>query len=274
MTQRRLPGGRLGLYAAALCLYVASLVVLAPATLLDVALKRSTDGRVRLPEAHGSVWSGAGQLELRDPTGHAGVGTALSWTFQPQSLLRGRLGFEVAVGGATRRFPVRLSPFGLEFSNADFMLPAAALGVATPRMAMLEPTGNLHVRIPMLSYRGDVFSGHGVVDWLSAGSSLTPVAPLGDYQVRFVGTANGLNASLRTLSGPLRLDGGASRSDGEAMVLFATARVDAQHQQQLAPFLRLIAIQRSAGLYELQLHQFTDRPTIPRPVDQRSGAAQ
>jgi hypothetical protein len=58
------------------------------------------------------------------------------------------------------------------------------------------------------------------------------------------------------------------------MALFATARVDAQHQEQLAPFLRLIAIQRSAGIYELQLHQFTDRPAMPRLAGPRSGAAQ
>jgi len=76
-----------------------------------------------------------------------------------------------------------------------------------------------------------------------------------------------------TLSGPLRLEGGVSRTDDQPMELFATARVDTQHQEQLAPFLRLIAIQRSAGIYELQLHQFTDRPTIPRPVGQRSGTA-
>jgi general secretion pathway protein N len=270
----RLPGGKPGPYVAALCLFAICLVVLAPATLLDGALKRATHGRLRLPEARGSLWAGAGQLELRDPGGRAGVGTAMHWTFQPSSLLRGRLGFAVAFGDATRRFPVSLSPFGLEFSDADFLLPAAVLGVATPRMALLEPTGDLHVRIPMLSYRGDVLSGHGIVDWMSAGSALTPVAPLGDYELRFVGATDGLHASLRTISGPLRLEGGASRTDDQPMVLFATARVDAQHQEQLAPFLRLIAIQRSAGIYELQLHQFTDRPAMPRLAGQRSGAAQ
>lgn len=270
----RLPGGKRGPFVAALCLYAVCLLALAPATLLDVALKRATNGRLRLPEAHGSLWVGKGQLELRDPGGRAGVGTAMRWIFQPSALLRGRLGFEVVIGDAARGFPASLSPFGLELRDADFLLPAAALGVASPRMALLEPTGDLHVRIPTLSYRGDVLAGDGVVDWMSAGSALTPVAPLGDYELRFVGTPNGLHATLRTISGPLRLEGGASRTDDQPMVLFATARVDAQHQEQLAPFLRLIAIQRSAGIYELQLHQFTDRPTISRPVGQRSGAAQ
>ena len=269
----RLPGGKPGPYVAVLCLYAIWLVALAPATLLDAALKRTTHGRVRLPDARGSLWGGAGQLELRDPSGRAGVGTAMHWTFQASSLLRGRLGFAVAFGEVTRRFPVSISPFGLELSAADFLLPAAVLGVATPRMALLEPTGDLHVRIPTLTYRGDILSGHGIVDWLSAGSALTPVAPLGDYQLNFVGATEGLHASLRTISGPLRLEGGASRTDDQPMVLFATARVDAQHEEQLAPFLRLIAIQRSPGIYELQLHQFTDRPMTPLPVGQRSGAA-
>lgn len=270
----RLPGGKRGPYVAALCLYTVCLLALAPATLFDVALKRATNGRVRLPEAHGSLWVGKGQLELRDPGGHTGVGTAMRWTFLPSSLLHGRLGFALAIGDASAPFPVSLSPFGLELSNADFMLPASALGIATPRMALLEPTGDLHVRIPTLTLRGDVFSGDGVVDWVSAGSALTPVAPLGDYQLRFAGTSRGLHATLRTISGPLRLDGGASRTDDQPLALFATARVDVQHQEQLAPFLRLIAIQRSAGIYELQLQQFTDRPAMPRLAGQRSEAAQ
>lgn len=270
----RLPGGKPGPYVAALCLYAICLLVLAPATLLDVALKRASHERLRLPEAHGSLWDGAGRLELRDPGGHAGVGTAIRWTLQPSSLLRGRLGFEVVIGDASKAFPASLSPFGLELQNADFLLPASALGVATPRLGLLKPTGDLQVRIPALSYRGNVLAGDGVVTWMSAASALTPVAPLGDYELHFVGTPNGMHVSLRTIRGPLRLDGGASRTDDQPLVLFATARVDAQHQEQLAPFLRLIAIQRSAGIYELQLHQFTDRPATPRLAGQRSGAAQ
>ena len=85
----RLPGGKPGPYVAALCLYAFFLVTLAPATLLDVALKRTTHARLRLPEASGSLWAGTGQLELRDPGGRAGVGTAMQWTFEPSSLLRG-----------------------------------------------------------------------------------------------------------------------------------------------------------------------------------------
>jgi len=53
----------IGFFAAAL---IGALIVLAPATLIDARLERASDGRLRLAEASGTLWSGAGQIEMRD----------------------------------------------------------------------------------------------------------------------------------------------------------------------------------------------------------------
>ena len=66
--------GRIVLYAVlGLLVAAATMLVTAPASLVDLALKRATDGRVRLADASGSIWTGqgtggAGRRRHRTPT--------------------------------------------------------------------------------------------------------------------------------------------------------------------------------------------------------------
>jgi hypothetical protein len=71
--------------------------------------------------------------------------------------------------------------------------------------------------------------------------------------VHFKAVGPAMHAELRTLSGPLQLDGKGSWSNGAAPSFRATARVPPQHQEQLSPLFRLIAVERGAGAFELQL---------------------
>lgn len=239
---------------ATLAAYVLFLVVLAPATLLDAGLRHATDGRLRLARAHGTLWSGNGQLEIVNATATSGVGKDLSWTLQPRALWRGRLDFEVAIDHATSRFPVHFSMRGIELANVDFALPASALGVAVPRIAPLGPRGDLVFHIAKFSRVADKVSVDARMTWKDASSALTTVAPLGTYELHVNGAAGLVNATLRTSSGPLHLEGsGSSRGNGP-LVFSATARVDAQHRAQLTPLLRLIAIERSNGDFALQFN--------------------
>lgn len=228
------------------------LIALAPATLLDVGLRHATEGRLRLAQARGTLWSGDGVLEIRDETGHA-VGKDLSWSLQTHALWRGRLDFAVAIDHAGEAFPVRLSMRGIELSGADFSLPASTLGVAMPQMAPLGPRGELVFHVAKFSRVGEALSADAVVTWKDASSAVTAVAPLGSYELRFNSVAGSLNATLRTLNGPLRLDGhGAWRGSG-ALELSATARVDARYRSQLTPLLSLIAVERGDGDFVLKL---------------------
>jgi general secretion pathway protein N len=122
-------------------------------------------------------------------------------------------------------------------------------------LAVVEPTGDLLVHIATLSLVDGAILGNGVVEWRAAGSSLTSVAPLGDYELSFQGSAGGLHASLRTVKGLLQLEGTGSRGKTGPPLFFATARVGAEHQLQLAPLLRLIGIERGKGNFTLQLNQ-------------------
>jgi len=233
--------------------YALALMVTAPATLVDASLRRASDGRLRLTEAAGSLWSGSGQLEIREPDGRAGVARGIAWRVTPASLARGRLVCEVGLEQAAQRFPVTLSFSGIELSNADVSLPAAVLGIALPKLVPLGLTGEVAIHVAQLSIAGGGVEGKVTLRWRGAGSALTPLSPLGEYEVRVDSAGMKTHASLATLAGPLELDGKGSWKQGDSIAFRATARVPAPHLQQLAPVLRLVAVETAKGVFELQL---------------------
>lgn len=245
---------RICAYGAGLGVYILALIAMAPATWIDVGLQRASDGRLRLAEARGTLWSGSGQIEIRDSNGQAGVGKSLAWRVMPESLLRGQLVCEIGLEQATARFPVTISLSRIELVNADINLPAAVLGLGVPRLAPLGLTGDVLIHVASLSIGRGSMEGNAILRWRAAGSTLTPVSPLGDYEVRFHGEGMTVRALLRTLSGPLWLDGKASWTHGGSPTFLAMARVLPERKQQLEPLLRLIAVERGEGHFELRLN--------------------
>lgn len=233
--------------------YALGLVALAPATLIDAGLRQASDGQLRLAEARGTLWSGTGQLELRDASRRSGIARSLAWRARAAQLLRGGLLYEITLDHAVKSFPATIYRSRIELADADLNLPAAALSLAVAKLAPLELTGDLAVHVNRLALARGMVQGNATLQWRSAGSALSRVSPLGDYEVRLEGDGAALRASLRTLQGPLQLDGGGSWTSGSNPEFLGTARVPPQHQQQLSPLLRLIAVERGGGVFTLQL---------------------
>jgi general secretion pathway protein N len=245
---------RWSLLAIGLGAYALALIATAPATLVDAVLQGASHGRLRLAEAHGTLWSGSGQIEIRDTGSRTGIAKSLAWRVVPESLLRGHLICEVELDQSATRFPVTLSLSRIELANADISFPAAVLGLGVPKLAPLGLTGDVLIHVASLSFARDAMEGSATLQWRAAGSTLTPVSPLGDYEVRLDGEGMTVHAFLRTIEGPLQLDGKGSWTHGDSPAFLAMARVPPQHQQQLAPLLRLIAVERGEGRFELQLN--------------------
>jgi general secretion pathway protein N len=245
---------RWSLLAIGLGAYALALIATAPATLVDAVLQGASHGRLRLAEAHGTLWSGSGQIEIRDTGSRTGIAKSLAWRVVPESLLRGHLICEVELDQSATRFPVTLSLSRIELANADISFPAAVLGLGVPKLAPLGLTGDVLIHVASLSITRDAMEGNATLQWRAAGSTLTPVSPLGDYEVRLDGEGMTVHAFLRTIEGPLQLDGKGSWTHGDNPAFLAMARVPPQHQRQLAPLLRLIAVERGEGRFELQLN--------------------
>jgi general secretion pathway protein N len=242
------------LLVAGLGAYALALLATAPATLADAALRSASAGSLRLAEAHGSLWSGSGLIEIRDASGQTGIARDFSWRVVPHSLLRGRLVSEVRLGRASAPFPVTLSLWQVELANADISLPAAVLGLAVPKLAPLGLTGDVLIHVANLSMAKNAVAGNATLKWRAAGSALTTVSPLGDYEVRLDAEGRTVTAILRTLDGPLLLEGKGSWTRGARPEFLGMAGVPPPHQQQLAPLLRLISVERGEGQFELRLN--------------------
>jgi general secretion pathway protein N len=242
------------LFAAGGLVYVAALAATLPATLADAALQSASAGRLRLAAAQGTLWSGGGQLEVRSADGRGGLARSLTWRIQPAALLRAQLAYEVRFDQGRRSFPLIVSWPGIKVENADISLPAAALSVGVPKLAPLDLTGEVQIRVETLAIEHGVTRGSATLQWRAAGSTFSPVSPLGDYELRVDAAGDAVRATLRTLQGPLQLDGEGAWTNGRAPVFVATARVAKEFEQVLAPFLHLIAVERGDGTFELRLN--------------------
>lgn len=246
MSRRRLAGLGLGIYAL-------GLIALAPASLIDYALQQATKDRLRLADARGTLWSGTGQLEARDWLERTALARNIAWRVQPIYFLRGQLRGEVVLDQAAKPFPVTLSLAQIEVADVALNLPAAALGLAEPKLAPLGLTGDVLLQLTRLTLGRKSVDGNATVQWRDAGSAYTRISPLGDYELRFDAEGTTVRASLRTLQGPLQLDGQGSWTHGSSAAFRGTARIAPEHQQQLAPLMRMIAVERGEGNFELQL---------------------
>lgn len=244
---------RRGLIAVGAGLYAIVLVATAPATWLDRGLSDATGGSLRLTQARGNLWSGSGRLESRDSRGRAGPSEQLAWRLLPRGLLGAGLSYRIELASGLRAFPATLSWSGLEVANAEFSLPAAALGLFLPRLEPLGLGGEVHVQIPRLAIAPGTARGHAALQWRSAGSALTPVSPLGDYELRV--EANGFKgrSTLTTLHGPLQLAGRGEWAQGQPSRFVASARMPPALGPQLAPLLRLVAVEQRDGSFEWRL---------------------
>jgi general secretion pathway protein N len=108
------------------------------------------------------------------------------------------------------------------------------------------------LRISRLAITRAGASGNATIRWTNAGSALTRVAPLGAYEMRVAHTGTAFEATLRTLNGPLELEGRGGWSSGAQPAFAAIARVTSR-EQELAPLLRLIGVEKSDGNFELKL---------------------
>ena len=228
--------------------YMLILIATAPATLVDGVLRRASAGRLQLSEARGTAWSGAGRVELLDASRQAGIAKYIAWHLSPVSLLSGRVVCEVELDSPAKRFVVSLSPSRIELTDAHI-----SLGIVLPKLAPFGLGGDLQAHIVELVIAGGAVQANATVLWRAASSIHSRVSPLGNYELRFANPGAAMTAVLRTLDGVLQLDGSGTWAKGAMPAFQATARVAPQQREQLEPLLRMIAVERGAGNYELRL---------------------
>lgn len=239
--------------AAGTGFYALSLLVFAPARLLDARLDEASGGHLRLASPEGTLWSGRGVAELRDAAGGRRWAAPLAWRLRPAALLAGRMDFALATDPPASISAMSLSRSRIGLSGVDIRLPAATLAAGIPHMSAWGVDGEIRLVADQLEFGPGQAAGSLTLHWQAAGSALSPVSPLGDYALDVQGQDQGWQARLRTTAGPLQISGQGIWQPGADPRFEATAVVPPALRAQLAPFLRLLAVERSDGRFEWRL---------------------
>ena len=245
---------------AGAALLMVALLIMAPATLIDGRLDVLSAGRLRLANASGTVWNGAGDLRVLP----GDMGIPLYWHIDAWPLLRGELrGTLSRDDDAAAPATFSLSAREATLRNVVMALPAGALLRAAGAPAALATAGgNVGVRIGDLTRRDDRVDGQVALSWDQATLQSTLIGPrqssriaLGN--VRFDGTGQG-NAVAGTLSnagGEVEIAGTASVAmNGTAradVLIRPRASVDVERTRAISSALATIGRPDSSGAFRI-----------------------
>jgi len=195
---------------------IAAVTLLAPAQWLGAAIARASQGRVQLAQASGTVWRGSGQLVLTGGAGsrdRAALPGQIRWRLSP-GLTSVHLALDTDCCTPHGPLAIDLAPrWGggqIRLADAQALLPADWLdGLGAP-FNTLQPRGELgwqsrNLSLLWLSGRL-VMSGQLTITARAMSSRLSPLRPLGSYQVVIDG-GEPPTLKLTTLEGSLQLTG-------------------------------------------------------------------
>lgn len=235
--------------------FIAALLATAPATLLGELAYRQSGARLMLARSSGTVWSGNAQLVLLGSSGEDSLTVGqVRWQVFPLQLLLGRLHASLAWNDAPPAW-LTLDSSRLHVEHLSIDLPAGAATRFLPAMRAAQLGGQLRLHADSLSFNGRSVQGEARIDWSDASSPLSPVNPLGSYQGRMVGEADGFSIRLGTHAGPLFIDGGGRWSGESGLALQASFKAEPARRSEMLELLRILGNEQQpgSGTYQMQL---------------------
>ena len=205
--------------------------------------------------ASGTVWGGSGQLEVRDRRGRAVYVESLDWQLNKKQLWLGRLSVCFRLLSQSQPGIVSASLMSLVFTDIDLEVPATVLEALLPEVHGYGLDGVLQLVSKSLKLTRQDTVGTVMLRWQDVSSTLLPVAPLGSYELQLDGVVSQLNltGSLKTLKGPLQLDGTVNISASQQTALQVTAVLPENQYAELAPFMRLVGVESGGNRFLIQL---------------------
>jgi general secretion pathway protein N len=213
---------RLLLWAGLIALAVAlTILAFLPAAWLGPMVERQTGGRLTLGDAQGTLWRGSAFVG-----GAAGSGGAVTpllpgrfnWRLSPLLLL-GQVNMDLANDQALAQ-PVRITG-GLsqwQVSAGQLLLPAEGLSGLGAPLNTLALTGTIRLSWNLLDIarQGNAVAVNGrtVLALTDMGSRMSPIKPLGSYEMTMDWRGQRADVDLRTVRGALLLTGTGGLENG------------------------------------------------------------
>jgi general secretion pathway protein N len=207
-----------GLTALAVAVTV---LVFLPAAWLGPMVERQTGGRLTLGDAQGTLWRGS--AFIGGAPGEGGSVTPLlpgrfSWRLSPLVLF-GQVNMELANDKALA-LPVRISGSWSQWqvSAGELLLPAEGLAGLGAPLNTLAPSGAIKLSWNLLDIarQGQTVAvqGRTVLSLTDMGSRMSPIKPLGSYEMAMDWRGQRADLGLRTVRGALLLSGSGNLENG------------------------------------------------------------
>lgn len=239
--------------AAGIASVLLTMAISFPATWMAAMLERQTAGRLTLGDARGTLWRGSafigGAASGSDPIAPLLPGR-FSWRISPMVLLGSvdaelenpsALSQPVSVVGSWRRWQI---------SAGAVTIPAQRLSALGAPLNTLQPSGEMRLTweplLVTLQHGMPGISGTMHLEMKDMGSRLSPVKPLGSYDLKFDWHGAQAAVMLTTLKGPMLLGGSGMIANGR-LQFSGTARAEAGQQGKLENLLNLLGQSRRTG---------------------------
>lgn len=235
--------------------YLLTLLITAPASLLDWGLQQASKGHLLLANTSGTVWSGSATPALRTQDGRLVTLPFLNWKIALPSFFTGKIQVHLLwddqpPAAATEAI---ISFKQVELRHVTLQLPARVLDEASPMLKPVQFRGQLQIQGEHLVFSKSGMEGAATIDWLQASSALTSIAPLGNYRLALNSAGDRIQIGLTTLSGILLLDGEGNWLTGRGLEFHGKAHAAAGNDDNLKELLNHLGPEASPGVHSFNL---------------------
>ncbi|MDX8386893.1 MAG: type II secretion system protein N [Gallionella sp.] len=242
----------LWLFAGIISIAITTLAFL-PASWMASLIETRSAGRLSLGDAQGTIWNGS--AFIGGAAGRNGPVTPLlpgrfSWQLSPMVLL-GSVNMELNNTAAlSQPMSITGSWRNVQISPSSISLPAERLAALGAPLNTIQPSGKMRLSWTLLqletldgtaSMKGSMNLGmHAIA------SRLSPVKPLGDYNLAVDWLGQYATVKLSTIKGPMLLSGTGKLINGR-LQFSGQAEAESGHKEKLANFLNLLGQHRIEG---------------------------
>jgi general secretion pathway protein N len=237
----------IGLTALAVAVTV---LVFLPAAWLGPLVERQTGGRLTLGDAQGTLWRGS--AFVGGAPGQGGSVTPLlpgrfSWRLSPLVLF-GQVNMDLANSEALAQ-SVRITGSWSQWqvSAGELLLPAEGLAGLGAPLNTLAPSGVIKLSWNLLDIARQgqtaVVQGRTVLSLTDMGSRMSPIKPLGSYEMAMDWRGQQADLSLRTVRGALLLSGSGTLENGR-LRFSGQAQAAEGYEETLGNLLNLLGQRR------------------------------
>jgi len=229
---------------------IVTVLAFLPAAWLGPMVERQTGGRLTLGDAQGTLWRGS--AFVGGAPGEGGAVTPLlpgrfSWRLSPLVLF-GDVSMDLANDQALAQ-PVHVSGSWSQWqvSAGQLLLPAEGLAGLGAPLNTLALTGTIKLSWNLLDIarQGNTVavSGRTVLSLTDMGSRMSPIKPLGTYEMAMDWHGQRADVVLRTVSGALLLSGNGALENGRLHFSGQAAAAD-KYEDTLGNLLNLLGQRR------------------------------